>query len=203
MPQCAAEYMANSASSTRKTKVDGNNNGRHVSEIGPSNSGSSVSDATALRRSARETLSKKMTPSPSSIRKSERLGKRTSLSPVVRRKSERVEKQKMPSPLRRSKRAKNHSALAFSGSLTSKQKKLKKQKSVKQLTFEAKEVSENEEHDVGTSQVKNKRMNARAYRAMIKKKPKIGKLISVLFICFIVLYLAMCNAYSCKCYEGK
>ncbi|XP_028808091.1 uncharacterized protein LOC114762708 [Neltuma alba] len=169
--------MANSTSSGRKAKADENNNGRCVGEISPINSGSSMKDATGPRRSIRETSSKKTTPSPSSIRKSERLGKSTSLSPLVRRKSERVEKQKMPSPLRRSTRTKNYSDVATSGSKRSdpldlKQKKKKKHKSVKKLTFEA-EKAENEESDGGTSPVKRKRMDARAFRAMLKKKPKI------------------------------
>ncbi|KAI9077847.1 hypothetical protein K1719_040193 [Acacia pycnantha] len=117
-----------------------------------------------------------MTPSRSSTRKSERLGKSTSSSPLVRRKSQRFEKQNMPSPLRRSERTKNHSDIAPSGSksfdsLALKRKKIKKHKSVKKLTFEA----ENKECDGGTSQGKRKRtdMDARAFRAMIKKKPKI------------------------------
>ncbi|KAF7805613.1 helicase protein MOM1-like isoform X1 [Senna tora] len=171
--------MANTTSSSRRVKVDENNNRRCVSEMGPTNSSSPVSDAAGLRRSARETLSKKTTPSPlPSPQKSEQLGKRKSLSPVVRRKSERFEKKNIPSPLRRSKRTMNNSTLASldvksMGSSISKQKKLKKQKSVKQLTFEAKGVSENEELDAEASPVKNKRMNAREYRAMLKKKPKI------------------------------
>ncbi|KAK4255115.1 hypothetical protein QN277_008152 [Acacia crassicarpa] len=117
-----------------------------------------------------------MNPSRSSTRKSERLGKSTSPSPPVRRKSQRVEKQNMPSLLRRSERTKNHSDIAPSGSksfdsLALKRKKKKKHKSVKKLTFEA----ENKECDGGTSQGKRKRINtdARAFRAMIKKKPKI------------------------------
>ncbi|XP_054812483.1 uncharacterized protein LOC129313424 isoform X2 [Prosopis cineraria] len=169
--------MANSTSSDRRDKADENNNGRCLNEMGRINSGSSMKDATGPRRSIRETSSKKTTPSPSSTRKSERLGKSTPLNPPVRRKSERVEKQKMPNSLRRSKRTKNHSDIASSGSkgfdsLAQKQKKKKKHKSVKKLTFEA-EKAENEECEGETSQVKRKRMNARAYRAMIKKKPKI------------------------------
>ncbi|CAJ1955921.1 unnamed protein product [Sphenostylis stenocarpa] len=142
-----------------------------------------VSDATGLRRSARETSSKRIIPSPSSNPKSGRLEKRAPPTPVDNKKSECFEKENMPTPLRRSGRTRSytstsHSDYKSSVSLTSNPKP-KKEKSVKQLTFEAKEVSENEEQDPGTPQFKIKRMTALMYRSLFelsKKEPnKIDK----------------------------
>ncbi|KAK7261333.1 hypothetical protein RIF29_27642 [Crotalaria pallida] len=85
----------------------------------------------------------------------------------------------MPSPLRRSVRNRNLSFSSpsdskSSGSSSSKLRP-KREKSVRQLTFEAKEVTENDEHELGTSQVTVKRMDARMYRATFRK-PKEGPL---------------------------
>ncbi|KAL4307799.1 hypothetical protein AHAS_Ahas16G0314400 [Arachis hypogaea] len=66
-----------------------------------------------------------------------------------------------------------NSTCSSSGSMNSKQKPIK-EKSVKQLTFEAKEVNDNEEHDMGTSHLETKRMDARWYRSLFRK-PKNGK----------------------------
>ena len=60
------------------------------------------------------------------------------------------------------------------------QKMLRKDMSVKQM-IDDKEVSENKKHDnidVGTSQVKGKRMNARDFRAMFNMKRKTGNMAS-------------------------
>ena len=183
--------MANGTHSGDRGKDEENSNGRprRNGEKGKINSSSSVSDTSGVRRSPRKTSSKNMIPSHSSTHKSKALEKRTALTPAVRRKSERVEKQNMPSPLRRSGRTRSHSSVSpsdskSSGSLNSEQKP-KKEKSVKQLTFEAKEVNENEEHDLGTSQVAIKRMDARLYRSMFQK-PKNGNIagcvVSFLFL---------------------
>ncbi|KAL1353533.1 hypothetical protein HN51_017462 [Arachis hypogaea] len=66
-----------------------------------------------------------------------------------------------------------NSTCSSSGSMNSKQKPIK-EKSVKQLTFEAKEVNDNEEHDMGTSHLETKRMDARWYWSLFRK-PKNGK----------------------------
>lgn len=189
--QCSAKQMANGTPSSHKAKDEEINNRRlrQVGEKEKINSRCNVSDTTGMRRSPRETSSTKTTPSPSSTRKSERLEKRTPPTPEVRKKPERVEKQNMPSLLRRSGRNMSHSFSSpsnskSSGSSSSKQRP-KKEKSVKQLTFEAKEVTENDEHDLGTSQVKVKRMDARVYRSHFKKPKKgniAGSTMSFLFV---------------------
>lgn len=111
--------MANDSRTSRKTKDDDINNskGRNIRGKGSSTSASATTDISGLRRSARETPTKKLlNPSPSSTRKSERLEKQTPVTPPVKRKSERVEKQRMPSPSRRSERGKNHQSPSSSGS---------------------------------------------------------------------------------------
>ncbi|KAE9585765.1 putative DNA helicase chromatin remodeling SNF2 family [Lupinus albus] len=167
--------MANGTHSSHKGKAEEVNNRRpmQVGEKEKVNPPSNVLDATGLRRSTREASSTKLTTSPSTTRKSERLENKTTPTPAVCRKSQKVEKTNMPSPLRRSGRHKNHSVSTpsdskSSGSSSSKQKP-KKEKTVKQLIFEAKEITENDEHDVGTPQVKVKRMDARMYRATFMK----------------------------------
>ena len=164
--------MANDTRSGRNAKDE--DNGRQSDEKGSS----SVSGSTGLRRSARETSLKKVAHSPSNTRKSERLEKKTPPTPAVRRKSVRVEKQNASNTLRRSERTRNQASLTSSESKSSgfsytNQNKPRKEKSVKKL-FEAKEVSKDEKHNVGTSQVKSQRMNARAFRKMFKVKAKKG-----------------------------
>ncbi|KAG8658119.1 helicase protein MOM1 isoform X6 [Manihot esculenta] len=163
--------MANDTRSSRKAKDDENSNSNGVS-------GAETPSTSGTRRSVRETPSKKSTTaSPSSTRKSKRIGKRTS-TPPSRRISGRVEKQSTPSPLRRSERAKQHSSSSSSGSkkstkassLSVMKKKLKKEKSVKRLTLETKEVSKSKEHDIQRVQVGKKRLDARAYRALFKQQ---------------------------------
>ncbi|TKY48545.1 Helicase protein MOM1 [Spatholobus suberectus] len=166
--------MVNGTRSSHRAKDENNNNGRMMQngEKGKIKSRPNVSDATGLRRSPRETSSKKIIPSPSSTSKSGRLEKRAPPTPAVNRKSERVEKKEMPSPLRRSERTRSHSSASASDSKSSGSSssahKPKKEKSVRQLTLEAKEVNENEEHDLGTPQVKVKRMTARMYRSLFE-----------------------------------
>ncbi|RDX66560.1 hypothetical protein CR513_54659, partial [Mucuna pruriens] len=172
--RCSAKQMVNGTRSSHRAKVEENNTGRVTENGGKGKikSYSNVSDTTGLRRSSRETSSKKIISSPSSTHKSGQLEKRAPPTPAVKRKSERVGKKKMPSPLRRSGRTRSHSSASpsdskSSGSLSSNPKP-KKEKSVRQLTFEAKEVNENEEHDPGTPQVQVKRMTARMYRSLFK-----------------------------------
>lgn len=205
--------MGNGTRSSQRAKDGENYNERmkQDSEKGKISPSPTESDTTGVRRSARETPSKKIIPSSSSARKSERLEKGTPPSPVVSKKSERVEQKNMPSPLRRSGRARSQSSTPSdsksSGSLNSKQK----QKSVKQVTLEAKEVNQNEEHDPETLQVKVKRMDARMYRSLFKK-PKEGNIIvfqpvSLIFHNFVVLYLSngivtYPNLTKSKCQSG-
>ncbi|KAK8988433.1 hypothetical protein V6N11_029823 [Hibiscus sabdariffa] len=183
--------MANSTrSSSRKAKEDENNDLKGSQNSGKKsvNSGAATAAASGVRRSPRETLSKKnMTPpSSSGTRKSERIEKQTSIlnsmTPPAKRKTERVEKKKMKknaSPLRRSERAKLPSS-ASSGSkrsgksldaLNVKRKREKKDKCVKQLTMQTVEVHKIEE-DVQSEGTQKKTMNGRSYKALFTKQPK-------------------------------
>ncbi|XP_004487086.3 uncharacterized protein, partial [Cicer arietinum] len=174
--------MVNSTRSSQKAKDEEINNGRvtRSSEKAKINAHLHVSDAAGIRKSLRETLTTKIIASSSSTRKSGRVEKRPLPTPEARRKSERVEKKKTPSPLTRSGRTRNHSSSSLSdskssgssGSSSSSRQKLKKEKSVKQLIFEANEVNVNEEHNMGTSDVKIKRMDARMYRSLFKQRKK-------------------------------
>jgi len=98
-------------------------------------------------------------------------------------KSECVEKKNMPSPLRRSGRTGSYSSTSHSDSKSSaslnSNPKPKKEKSMRQLTFEAKEAKENEEQDLGTPQVKVKRMTARIFRSLFEL-PKEGNILRCL-----------------------
>ncbi|XP_048234499.1 helicase protein MOM1 isoform X4 [Ricinus communis] len=124
-----------------------------------------------MRRSARETpTNRSMSSNPSGTRKSERLEKRTP-TPLVKGKDK---KQSTQSPLRRSERGKKQFSSSSSGSKKSNKnigisvmkKKVKKEKSVKQLTFETEEVSRSK------TQVEKKRLNARDYRALFNLQRK-------------------------------
>ncbi|KAA8544079.1 hypothetical protein F0562_021744 [Nyssa sinensis] len=169
--------MAKDTRSSRKIKDNGNNTSkkRLVNVKGSSTSGSATTDTSGLRRSSRETSSRKqMISGPSSTRKSERLEKRM-LNTPLKKKSEKTEKQRIPSPLRRSDRSKKHPSSSSSGSKKSekgsassdmKLKKLKRVKNVKQLTLAAREVSRNEKQDLKPVSLKKKRMNA--YKALFK-----------------------------------
>lgn len=170
--------MVKSTRSSQRATYEENNNGRvtRSSEKGKINSHLNLSDTAAIRKSPKKTSLKKIIASPMSTRKSGRVEKRGPPTPAARRKSESVEKEKMPSPLTRSGRTRSHSSSGpsdskSSGSLGSR-KKQKKEKSVKQLTFEAKEVNENEGQDLGASRVKIKRMDARMYRGLFKQHKK-------------------------------
>ncbi|KAG4384645.1 hypothetical protein AAZX31_13G306000 [Glycine max] len=166
--------MVNGTRSSHNAKDEENNNRRVTqdSEKGKIKSHPNVSDTTGVRRSPRETSSKKNIPNPSSsTRKSGRLENRAPPAPVDKRKSGRIEK-KMPSPLRRSGRTRSQSSAGYSDSKSSgsvsSDPKPKKEKSVKQLIFEAKEVNGTEEHHLGTPQIRVKRMTARMYRSLFQ-----------------------------------
>ncbi|KAF2285837.1 hypothetical protein GH714_008329 [Hevea brasiliensis] len=168
--------MANDTKSSRKVKDDENSNSKGVAGKPSTSSGAETPNTSGLRRSVRETPLKKSTsPSPPSTRKSERLEKRTP-TPSVKRNSERVEKHSTPSPLRRSERGKQQSSSSSSGSkksnksssLSVTKKKLKKERSVKQLTHETIEVSKSKGQINKVVQVGKKRLDARAYRALFK-----------------------------------
>ncbi|XP_040949489.1 helicase protein MOM1 isoform X2 [Gossypium hirsutum] len=178
-------------SSSRKAKDDGDNDLKGSQNRGKKsvNSGAATAEASGVRRSPRETVSKKnMTPpSSSGTRKSERLEKQTanlnSMTPSGKRTSERIEKKKKKknaSPLRRSNRVKMPSSSASSGSkrfdksldlLNTKRKKEKKKKSVKQLpgTVEDNKIEREVEQ---ANEKQKKRMDARAYKALFRKQPK-------------------------------
>lgn len=175
--------MANDARSRQAIKDDDSNNskGRRIRTRGSTSLGVATPKSSGLRRSTRDISSKKHTsPSPSSTRKSGRLEKFTSTTPVIR-KSEKAEKENIQSPLRRSERAKRLSSSSSSvskksnrtsGSSDFKQKKEKKEKSVKRLTVETKEVKKIEKQIEKSVNVEEKRMNARAYKALFERPTK-------------------------------
>jgi hypothetical protein len=189
--------MVKSTRSSQKAKDEENNNGRvtRSSEKAKIKAHPNVSDTAGIRKSSREKPSKIIATS-SSTQKSEQVEKGTLPAPETRRKSVRVEKMKTPtpSPLTRSGKTRNHS---FSGPSDSKsagslgsisRQKLQKEKSVKQLTFEAKEVNENEEHNVESSQVKRKKMTALMYRSLFTQ-PKKGTLVFCIMSFFFANFL--------------
>ncbi|CAK9165205.1 unnamed protein product [Ilex paraguariensis] len=171
--------MANDTRSTRKSKEDESSSSgkRFVSGKGCSTSAFGATNTPGLRRSSRETSSRKqITSSPSSTRKSERLEKRTPTTPPVKKKFERIQKHKMPSPLKRSDRGKKNISSSSSGSKKSdirsvssgiKQKE-KRETNVKKLTMEARKVNKSEKHDLKPVDRKRKRMDARTYKSLFK-----------------------------------
>ncbi|KAL7198220.1 hypothetical protein ACSBR2_020685 [Camellia fascicularis] len=174
--------MANDTQSTCKSKDDESNSSKKKPVIGKRSStpGSAVVGTSGLRRSTRETPSRKqISSSPSTTRKSERIEKRTPTATPLKRKLEIVEKKRMPSPLRRSDRGKKHLSWSSSGSKKSekgsassdvKRKKLKREKSVKQLTLGAREMSRREKRDPKPVGVNKKRMDARTYKSLFKHR---------------------------------
>ncbi|KAF8396554.1 hypothetical protein HHK36_018178 [Tetracentron sinense] len=177
--------MVNDTRSGHKIKDDDSNSSKRRQIGGKGTiSGSARTDASILRRSARETPLKKQTASSfSSTRKSERLEKWTPPTPLVKRKSERVEKQRISSPLRRSERGEKCRLLSSSGSKKSmkglsssdtKRKKGKREKSRKQLTFKPRDRSKNEKQDPKAACIipKEKRLDARSYRAFLSPQAR-------------------------------
>ena len=162
--------MANDSRSGRKNKNEENSTPQKKL----------TTDTLALRRSTREFSSREQTTlSPSHMRKSERLEKRVSTTPPVNKEAERVENQVSPTPLRRSDRGKKQTSSSSSGSEKSekgsgssnlKQTKGKTGKIVKRLAVEAMEVSRNNRHDAKPVGRKRKRMNARTFKALLKRK---------------------------------
>ncbi|XP_035545868.1 helicase protein MOM1-like isoform X2 [Juglans regia] len=127
-----------------------------------------------------ERIENKGTPSPPSIkRRSERIENKGMASPPsIKRKSERIENKGMTSPLRGAERSKKISLSGSSGSKNSDKSlrlrdiKQKKEKRVKLLTLETKEIGKSEKKDLKSEPAKNRRMDARAYRALFKKQSK-------------------------------
>ncbi|KAK3042547.1 hypothetical protein RJ639_001541 [Escallonia herrerae] len=173
----AAEMMVNDSRSRRKSRdFETNSSKKKLSNgKGSSASGSGTGDTSSIRRSTRETPSKKqMTPSPSSTRKSERLEKLTPVSPPKKMKSER---QGVPSPLRRSDRGKIQTSSSSSslknsgsgpGSSAMKQKKGGTEKGVKQSTVETRQVRRSENHNLEIVGGKAKRMDGHTFKAFFK-----------------------------------
>ncbi|PIA37320.1 hypothetical protein AQUCO_03000130v1 [Aquilegia coerulea] len=178
--------MANITRSTRKLKEDDSNSkGRNNGGKGSPASGSSNSDTSGLRRSAREIPGKNQrASSPLSTRKSERIEKRTPPTPPTTRKSDRVKKQRIPSPLRRSERGENHLSTSSSDSRKSekgldllenrnKQENTdNSEKYTKVNTIDSSKDGENDKTPVHTVSRK-KRMDARSYvKSLLKSQPK-------------------------------
>lgn len=173
--------MANDSRSSSKTKDDESNTKKKlVNGKAPSTKGSGTNDTSGLRRSVRETsLSKQMTPSLPSTRKSERLVKRMPVSPLITKKSERIETlTTISSPLRRSDRGKKHTSSSSSsgskksanrsGSSDMKQVKGKRVKSLKQLSVEARAVTTSE--DPKSACGKRKKMDASNFKDLLKRR---------------------------------
>ncbi|KAI3461415.1 hypothetical protein Pfo_018078 [Paulownia fortunei] len=169
--------MVSDTRSARKSKdeVDGRSSKKKVNIRKDSLMRNPGKDhVSGVRRSARETsLSRQMTPSPQSMRKSKRLEKGTlPLTPSVKRKSERLEKYNTPSPLRRSDRGKKILSSSSSGSkqsakeLSLSESKRKKEKTLIQVTME----SEKAELDLEAVGMKRKKMNARTFKALFKRQ---------------------------------
>ncbi|ESW22176.1 hypothetical protein PHAVU_005G133500 [Phaseolus vulgaris] len=161
--------MVNGIRSSHSAKDEDNKYGRVTQngDKGKKKSHSNVSGATGFRRSPRQTSSRRIISSSSSTCKSRQFEKGP--TPVDNKKSELVEIKNMPSPLRRSGRARTYSSTSTrhsdsSGSLNSNPKP-KKEKSMRQLTFQAEEVKDNKEQDLGTPQGKVKRITAPMYRS--------------------------------------
>ncbi|KAL1168905.1 hypothetical protein V6Z11_A05G111500 [Gossypium hirsutum] len=143
-------------SSSRKAKDDGDNDLKGSQNRGKKsvNLGAATAEASGVRRSPRETISKKnMTPpSSSGTRKSERLEKQTAnLNSTTSSGSKRSDK-----------------SLDL---LNTKRKKEKKKKSVKQLTGTVEDNKIEREVEQANEKQK-KRMDARAYKALFRKQPK-------------------------------
>ncbi|KAK6144371.1 hypothetical protein DH2020_021191 [Rehmannia glutinosa] len=147
--------MVNDTRSARKSKDEGKD------------------QASGVRKSARETsLSRQMTPSPQSMRKSKRLEKGTPpLTPTLKRKSERLGKYNTPSPLRRSDRGKKFfsstsSASKRSGKELTLSELKRKKKNLIQVTME----SEKAELDLEAVGMKRKKLNSRSFKALFKRQ---------------------------------
>ncbi|XP_048136732.1 uncharacterized protein LOC115730951 [Rhodamnia argentea] len=147
-----------------------------------SSTSDSASDSYGLRRSTRESSSKKpMIPSfPTSV-KSERLEKQ--IPPTsVSMDPKKVKRQRTPSPVRRSKRCKKlqHSSdSAISNKSTRRSESSdrqnqmdEKENKAKQLEVEDKESSKSNEEEPASTQVKRGQLSARAYRAQFWKGNK-------------------------------
>ncbi|XP_057484469.1 helicase protein MOM1-like isoform X1 [Actinidia eriantha] len=174
--------MVNDTRSTRRNKDDEitSSTKKAIKSKGSSTSGSPTTDTSGLRRSTRGTPSRKqISSSPSTTRKSERLEKRTPTTIPVKRKHEIFEKQKVSIPLRRSDRGKKHLLPSSSGSRKSEKgpdssdierKKLKREKSMKQLTLESREINRRGQQDPKPVGMKKKRMDARTYISFFKQQ---------------------------------
>jgi Ca2+-dependent lipid-binding protein len=191
--------MVNSSTrASQKAKDEENGRVTRSSEKAKIKAHPNAPDTDSSRKSTRET--------PSSTQKSEQVEKETLPAPEARRKSERVEKKKTPSPMTKSGKTRNPSSSSSpsdsksAGSLGSiSRQKLQKEKSVKQLTFEAQEVTENEEHNVGSSHVRIKRMDARMYRSLFKDRKKGTLAFCIMSFFFGVLHNVILFCQFCYC----
>ncbi|KAL7615548.1 hypothetical protein Lser_V15G02487 [Lactuca serriola] len=160
-------------------KEDGNTKSKRKDASSASLSGSA--DASGLRRSGRETPSKKQaTASPSSnARRSERIENHaTPSSSPIKKKQDKIEEQMGPSPLRRSDRSKKQVSPDSSGSkklteVTASQNIKKKEiiASSSKEDQDAEDVSvdnKNERQDPDVGGRKRKRMTVRGYKALFK-----------------------------------
>ncbi|KAI3407523.1 uncharacterized protein J3R85_020919 [Psidium guajava] len=141
-----------------------------------------ASDSYGLRRSTRESSSKKpMIPSFPTTRKSERLEKQTPPTSVSKD-PKKVKRQRTPSPVRRSERCKKlrHSSdspiskkSAGRSESSDRQNQMdKKENKAKQLDVEEKESGTSNEEEPASTQVKRGKLSARAYRALFRKGNK-------------------------------
>lgn len=137
-----------------------------------------VNDTSGVRRSPRDrdtSSSKQVTPSPPSTRKSGRLVNQIPESPPVKTTPEKIKKHVAVGPLRRSDRGKNHTSSSSLGSkkpetsgssLGTPPLKGVREKSLKELNMEVKEVSRSE--DQKPVYEKKKMMDAHSFKSLLK-----------------------------------
>ncbi|KAE8652772.1 hypothetical protein Csa_022848 [Cucumis sativus] len=189
-------------SSVRERNEENNNlKGKQNGEKAPARAGSTTPDSSALRRSAREaSLKKIIIVTPSKSRKSDRLDKHSPRTRSDKKKHGTIVQKDMLNPLRRSERVKKQSSSTSSGSGSkklvkssstssgsvskksdkssgspyTKEKKEKKEKSIEQLILDPREAGKSPKQDEVSQNAKDKRMDARAYRALFREKLKTG-----------------------------
>ncbi|RWR81523.1 helicase protein MOM1-like protein isoform X1 [Cinnamomum micranthum f. kanehirae] len=192
--------MAPDTRASRKLKdeesnISKNHNGgksKDSSETSNANAGSTTKGTYSLRRSVRETPSKKQrSSSPPGTRKSERHENQISPTPV-NRKSERVQKRRVQNLQSRSERGEKQPSLRSSSSKKSakssssfgtKRKTVNKGKNGKQVATGSGEQRKREKQDTLADVVlrNKKRLDARSYRELLKplgknvKQPELGK----------------------------
>lgn len=217
--QCVVvgSMVKDTRSSVRERNEENNNlKGRQNGEKAPARAGSTTPDSSALRRSAREaSLKKTIIVTPSKSRKSDQLDKHSPRTRSDKKKHGTVDHKNMLNPLRRSERVKKQSSSTSSGSGSkklvkssstssgsvskksdkssgspyTKGKKEKKEKSIEQLILDPTEAGKSPKQDEVSQNGKDKRMDARAYRALFREKLKTGTSSGILIVLSFYAFL--------------